>query len=98
MKRDSKKIDTPIARAAKFANRLLKPFKFVSILTLLIMPFFHKPSWCIEKYRNNYTDNASKDYEWCGFNVNFSKPSINKTTGKPIPYDGSNAAVGIPSG
>ena len=57
------------------------------------MPYFHKPEWCIVRFR----DNSSKDYEWCGFNINFTDFG-NDTNGKKIPYNGSNDQVGIPSG
>lgn len=53
----------------------------------MILPFFHRPRWCIEAFEN------TPEYEWCGFNYTFATAPAKGTydPSKDIDY------VGYPS-
>jgi len=64
-KRNMKKIDTPCSRFAKKIYKVTKFTKLVALGWLLLVPFFTKPRWCIEKFKD------TPQYDTCGFNIDF---------------------------
>jgi hypothetical protein len=76
------------AKYTKKVYKVISPLKYVAILTLLIVPFLHRPHWCLEKFgQYQFSDdpNEQKLFEWCGFNTDFRET--------PTENDGN---VGIP--
>ena len=49
-KRAMKKMDTPCSRRAKKLYKFTKFTKGLALGWLLLVPFFTKPRWCIEKF------------------------------------------------
>ena len=65
IKRLEKQSNTPCSKAAKKLNKYTKVLKYFAISFQIFVPFFHKPLWCIERFKNK--DEAM--FETCGFNV-----------------------------
>ena len=69
--------------------KFTKFLKSVVIVILLLLPFFHKPRWCLDQF-----EEGTSDFDSCGF-----KPEgVNHY--KKFMYDGEETDVedvGIPS-
>jgi hypothetical protein len=49
----------------KISNRI-KILKFLSIFTLIILPYFDTPNWCQTKFK------GKPEITWCGYNKSFN--------------------------
>ena len=69
-------------------HKYTKFLKWIAIAIQVMMPFFHKPSWCIEKFKDN------KDmFENCGFNAG----GIDDFYDDPYDLENKIPNVGIPA-
>jgi len=68
----------------------MKPFKYVALIYLVLIPFMTKPSWCVNLY-----EKGSEDYQTCGFNM-----TLPATTGELFSeneFDEHFKHIGVPS-
>lgn len=69
-------------------HKYTKFLKWIAIIMLVMMPFFHKPSWCLQKFKND-----NEMFETCGFN----QTGIDYGYDDPYQLESKIPNVGIPA-
>ena len=88
-KRSEKQLDTACARLTKGLYKATKGLKVVALGILVLLPFFTKPSWCVEEWGGKTDAESVAAYATCGYNPDFAADALKqgvedyKTLGTP---------------
>ena len=53
-----------------------KHFKVVALVILVLIPFFTKPRWCVDKWGGKTGTKNMEMYNTCGYNPNFAADAL----------------------